>query len=95
MNSSLESLAWRWVRWNELIEMNAPKAVRVQVEDRDALITAICDDDMHYQACKHQLFDDPTYNAKKKAKDAPEVKFEDLGAAEGAVRDMARRYGYV
>lgn len=89
-SDDLESLAWRWVRWTDLIEKKAPKAIQVCAEDRRQILSDIG----LREKMADDLDDNPTYNAKKGAKGAPEVQWSDLGRAEIAVREKAARYGY-
>lgn len=88
---SVESLAWRWLRWNELIEKRAPAATVIRAEDRAKIVGAAVDDWERGTV----FFDDPKHNQKPGAIGAPDLTWDDLGAAAAAVRAKAKEYGYV
>jgi hypothetical protein len=87
MTRDMEGLAWQWVRWNQLIDKVAPDAQLVRVEDRSDILQQL-------KLKASTPWDDPAYNAKPGATNAPEVTLDQLGDAAPAVKAMAERYGY-
>lgn len=87
LERTLEALGHRWVKWNELIETSAPDAIRVRAEDRTAILSRL-------GLQQVRQWDDPEYNRKPGAINAPQVTLEQLGSAAPEVKAMAERYGY-